>query len=126
MLAYYQVSNVIDMETKCIRHTVFRRKMIVEVATARRIEMGGRNIVKKRTLDVRCADPVPASHERTRTIDVPRKSRWLEKMEKGADQLPHKTGNDPTAGSPIVVKRALSSDGRCHGLIVWAWKNGDV
>ena len=35
----------------------------MEVATARRIEVKGRNVVKKRTLNIRSAKQVPASQE---------------------------------------------------------------
>ena len=55
-----------------------------------------------------------------------RKRRWLEKLEKEANRVLHTTGNDPTDGSPIVSKRAVSYDGRCHHLVDWAWKNEDV
>ena len=65
-----------------------------------------------------CADLAPAQHERTRAMGVSRKSRWLEKMEREADQLPHKTGNDPTAGFPSLAERTSSSGGKCQNLTV--------
>ena len=57
-------------------------------------------------------------HKRARTIDALRKHRRLEDVENEADRLLRKTGNDPTAGSLVVVECALSSDGRCKHLIV--------
>ena len=50
-------------------------------------------------------------------IDALLKSRRLEKLEKEADRLLNKTGNDSAAGSPIVAERAPSSNRRCQHLI---------
>ena len=99
--------------------------MTVEVAAARRNEIGGHDIDMKRTLE-RCANPVPVSHMQMCVIGVSYKIRRLDKTEKGGNQLPYKTGNNPTNGLPITVKCTLSSDRMCHHIIVWAWKNRDI
>jgi hypothetical protein len=90
----------------------------------RRVVLGGnRRITKKRrpfclARDASSLDPVPAQHERACVIDALRKSIRLQKVEKEAVQLLHKTGNNPTAGSPITAERVSSSDGRCRNLSV--------
>jgi hypothetical protein len=84
------------METKCINYIAFELRMIDGTSTTRRVEMGGHERVKKRSLNMRCANSVPAwhQHERTHATGVLRKSKRLEKIEKRSYELIHKIRNN--------------------------------
>ena len=59
-----------------------------------------------------------AQHKQTRVINMSRKREQLDFFEKETNQLLHTTRNNPTAGMPIEAERAVSSNGRCHHLII--------